>query len=277
MIRKKMTTPSTAATSVASSLASSLASYSSLAGKTAFVSGGGSGIGAVIVAHLAQQGCRVAFCDVAVALSEALASRLAPAPVRFYPCDVRDIAALRATLKAVENELGAITILVNNAARDDRHALEGVTPEYWDECQAVNLRHHFFAAQSVAPSMAKQGGGAIINVGSVSWMRGTPGMIAYTTAKAAISGLTRVLARELGIHNIRVNSVVPGAILTERQIKLWLTPELEREFIKGQCLKFRLTENDVARAVVFLASDEARAITGHNLIVDGGLAQTSAG
>jgi NAD(P)-dependent dehydrogenase (short-subunit alcohol dehydrogenase family) len=265
--------PSSASTSPASSSVL----YPDLAGKTAFVSGGGSGIGAVIVAHLAQQGCRVAFCDVAAAPSEALVSRLAPANVRFYPCDVRDIAVLRETLSAVEHALGAVTILVSNAARDDRHALEEVTPEYWDECQAVNLRHHFFAAQSVAPAMARRGGGAIINMGSVSWMRGTPGMVAYTTAKAAISGLTRVLARELGIHNIRVNSVVPGAILTERQIKLWLTPELERKFIDGQCLKFRLTENDVARAAVFLASDEARAITGHNLIVDGGLAQTSAG
>ncbi len=277
MAANEMATLSTAASAMASSLASSLALYPSLAGKTAFVSGGGSGIGAVIVAHLAQQGCRVAFCDVAAAPSEALVSHFAPAPVRFFPCDVRDIAALRATLNAAEHELGTITILVNNAARDDRHALEEVTPEYWDERQAVNLRHHFFAAQSVAPGMTRQGGGAIINMGSVSWMRGTPGMIAYTTAKAAISGLTRVLARELGVHNIRVNSVVPGAILTERQIKLWLTPELEREFIDGQCLKFRLTENDVARAIVFLASDEARAITGHNLIVDGGLAQTSAG
>jgi NAD(P)-dependent dehydrogenase (short-subunit alcohol dehydrogenase family) len=261
----------------ASSLASSLASYPSLAGHAAFVSGGGSGIGAVIVARLAQQGCRVAFCDVDEAASQALVSRLDSTPVRFHRCDVRDIAALRATLGAVESESGAITILVNNAARDDRHALEEVTPEYWDERQAVNLRHHFFAAQSVAPGMAKRGGGAIINMGSVSWMRATPGMVAYTTAKAAISGLTRVLARELGVHNIRVNSVVPGAILTERQIRLWLTPELEREFIDGQCLKFRLTGNDVAGAVVFLASDEARAITGHDLIVDGGLAQTSAG
>ena len=269
MAAKEMATPNTAA--------SALASYPSLAGKTAFVSGGGSGIGAVIVAHLAQQGCSVAFCDVAAAPSETLVSLLAPAPVRFYHCDVRDIAALRATLAVAANELGAITILVNNAARDDRHDLDEVTPEYWDDRQAVNLRHHFFAAQSVAPAMAKHGGGAIINMGSVSWMRGTPGMIAYTTAKAAISGLTRSLARELGMHNIRVNSIVPGAILTERQIKLWLTPELEREFIDGQCLKFRLTESDVARATLFLASDEARAITGHSLIVDGGLAQTSAG
>jgi NAD(P)-dependent dehydrogenase (short-subunit alcohol dehydrogenase family) len=253
------------------------ASYPSLSGKIAFVSGGGSGIGAVIVAHLAQAGCRVAFCDVDQAQSSALVSRLAPMPVRFHACDVRDIAALRATLATVESEWGGIGVLVNNAARDDRHAIHDVTPEIWDERQAVNLRHHFFAAQSVAPGMAKLGGGSIINMGSVSWMRATPGMVAYTTAKAAISGLTRVLARELGVHNIRVNSIVPGAILTERQIRLWRTPELDRQFIDGQCLKFRLTESDVARAVVFLASDEARAITGHDMIVDGGLAQTSAG
>lgn len=253
------------------------ASYPSLAGRTAFVSGGGSGIGATIVAHLAHQGCRVAFCDIDDASSQALASNLAPAPVQYHRCDVRDIAALRATIDDVGNALGPIAILVNNAARDDRHTVSEITPEYWDERQAVNLRHHFFAAQSVAPGMARQGGGAIINMGSVSWMRGTPGMAAYTTAKAAINGLTRVLARELGAQNIRVNSVAPGAILTERQIKLWLTPELEREFIDGQCLKFRLTESDVARTVLFLASDEARGITGHNLIVDAGLAQTSAG
>ena len=268
-----------AATTMAalSASVSDAASYPSLAGRSAFVSGGGSGIGAVIVAHLAQQGCRVAFCDIDEAASKALVSRLAPSSVRFYRCDVRDIAALRATLDAAAKDSGAITILVNNAARDDRHAMAEITPEYWDERQTVNVRHHFFAAQSLGPVMAAQGGGAIINMGSVSWMRGTPGMVAYTTAKAAVSGLTRVLARELGGQNIRVNSVVPGAILTERQASLWLTPELEREFIDGQCLKFRLTESDVARAVLFLASDEARGITGHNLIVDGGLAQTSAG
>ncbi len=258
-------------------VASSVALYPGLAGKTAFVSGGGSGIGATIVAHLAQQGCRVAFCDVDETASQALVSQLAATPVRFDRCDVRDIAALRATLDAVADALSPVAILVNNAARDDRHPMEEVTPEYWDERQAVNLRHHFFAAQRVAPGMKQLGGGAIINMGSVSWMRATPGMVGYTTAKAAINGLTRTLARELGVHNIRVNSVVPGAILTERQIRLWLTPELEQEFIDGQCLKFRLTADDIARTVVFLASDEARGITGQNLVVDAGLAQTNAG
>ena len=250
--------------------------YPSLADRTVFISGGGSGIGAAIVARFAEQGSRVAFCDIADEPSRALVSRLAPARVRYHRCDVRDISALRQMLSAVEQEFGAITVLVNNAARDDRHKFEDVTPEYWDERLTLNLRHHFFAAQAVVPGMIRAGGGSIVNLGSVSWMRGRTGMVAYTTAKAAINGLTRTLARELGPHNIRVNSVVPGAILTERQQKLWRTPELDREFIEGQCLKFRLSEDDVARGVLFLASDDARGITGQNLLVDAGLAQTSA-
>jgi NAD(P)-dependent dehydrogenase (short-subunit alcohol dehydrogenase family) len=249
-----------------------VASYPSLAGRIVFVSGGGSGIGATIVERFAQQGSRVAFCDVADEPSHALVARLGPAAVCFYGCDVRDIGALRAVLAAVEKDWGAITVLVNNAARDDRHALEDVTPEYWDDRLAVNLRHHFFAAQAVAPGMARSGGGSIINLGSVSWMRGTPGMVAYTAAKAAIHGMTRTLARELGPKNIRVNSLVPGAIDTPRQRTLWITPELEREFLDQQCLKFRLTGDDVARGVLFLASGEARGITGHDLIIDAGLA-----
>ena len=221
------------------------ASYPSLAGRIAFVSGGGSGIGAFIVTRLAEQGCKVAFCDVADAPSQALVAKLVPAVVRYHRCDVRDIAALRAVLAAVENEWGPITALVNNAARDDRHALESVTPEYWDDALAVNLRHHFFAAQAVAPGMARAGGGSVINLGSVSWMRGVAGMVTYTASKAAINGLTRTLARELGPQNIRVNSIVPGAIDTLRQRQLWIGPEKEREFLAQQCLKFRLDEDDV--------------------------------
>ena len=252
-------------------------SYPSLAGKTVFVSGGGSGIGGAMVTRFAAQGCRVAFCDIDDAASTALIATLAPAPVRYHRCDLRDIAALRATLAAVEAEFGAITVLVNNAARDDRHKLEDVTPEYWDERIAVNLRHQFFAVQAVAPGMTKAGGGSIINMGSVSWMRATPGMVAYTTSKAAINGLTRTLARELGARNIRVNAIVPGAVHTVRQKQLWFTPEMDREFLDAQCLKFRLSEDDIARAALFLASDEAHGVTGTNLIVDAGLAQTSAG
>jgi NAD(P)-dependent dehydrogenase (short-subunit alcohol dehydrogenase family) len=256
-------------------VATPVARYPSLAGRVVFVSGGGSGIGADIVAHFAQQEARVAFCDVADEPSNALAARLAPAAVRDYACEVRDIAALRRVLDAIAADWGAITVLVNNAARDDRHPLQSVTPEYWDDCLAVNLRHHFFAAQAVAAGMARAGGGSIINLGSVSWMRGTPGMAAYTAAKAAIHGMTRTLARELGPHNIRVNSLAPGAIDTPRQRALWITPELEREFLDQQCLKFRLSGDDIARGVLFLASDEARGMTGHDLIIDAGLAQTS--
>ncbi|HEX5863501.1 MAG TPA: SDR family NAD(P)-dependent oxidoreductase [Casimicrobiaceae bacterium] len=263
-------------TSVATTVRGSIAGYPSLAGRTVFVSGGGSGIGAFIVERVAQQGSRGAFCDVADEPARALVARLAPSPVRYHRCDVRDIAALRAMLASIESECGPITVLVNNAARDDRHALDSVTPEYWDDGLAVNLRHHFFAAQAVAPGMARAGGGSIVNLGSVSWMKATPGMVAYTTAKAAIHGLTRTLARELGPHNIRVNCLVPGAIDTPRQRELWITPELEREFVDQQCLKFRLDGDDVARGVLFLASDEARGITGHDLIIDAGLALTSA-
>jgi NAD(P)-dependent dehydrogenase (short-subunit alcohol dehydrogenase family) len=166
-------------------------------------------------------------------------------------------------------------VLVNNAARDDRHEVADVTPEYWDDKLAVNLRHHFFAAQAVAPGMREAGGGSIINMGSVSWMRGRPNLVAYTTSKAAVMGLTRTLARSLGGDGIRVNSIVPGAVVTARQQALWLDAAAERELLAQQCLKFRLSEDDIARTALFLASDEARGITGHSLVVDAGLAQTS--
>lgn len=251
------------------------ATYPSLSGRIAFVSGGGSGIGASIVTHLARQGCRVAFCDVDDEASAALVAGLSPAEVRYYRCDVRDVAELRATLARAGRDLGPITVLVNNAARDDRHRIEDVTPELWDDCLATNLRHHFFAIQAVVPQMEAAGGGAVVNMGSVSWMRGRPELVGYTTSKAAIRGLTRTLARELGAKNIRVNGVVPGAISTERQARLWASPDKVKEFIELQCLKYRLVADDVARAVLFLASDEARGCTGHDLIVDAGLAHTS--
>ena len=255
---------------------STRARYPDLAGRTVFVSGGGSGIGAAFVRCFAAQGCQVAFIDIADGPSEALAAELGPS-VRYWRCDVRDIDALRAAIAATRDAFGPIRILINNAARDDRHKMEDVTPEYWDANLAVNLRHHFFATQAVAPQMAEAGGGAIISLGSVAWMRGRPAMVCYTTSKAAISGMTRALARELGERNIRVNSIVPGAIRTARQEALWDTPESVQAFIDAQCLKFRLSEDDVARTALFLASDEARGITGQNLIVDAGLAQTSAG
>jgi len=252
-----------------------LARYPDLAGKTVFVSGGGSGIGAAFVRAFASQGCNVAFVDIADAPSCSLAAELGAA-VRYWRCDVRDIVALKTAIAEAGKTFGPIRVLVNNAACDDRHRFDDMTPEYWDDNQAVNLRHQFFAAQAVAKQMDAAGGGSIINLGSVSWMRGRPALAGYTTAKAAINGLTRTLARELGTRNIRVNCIVPGAIATERQRALWFSPEQEQKFIEQQCLKFRLSEDDVARTALFLASDEARGVTGQNLIVDAGLAQTSA-
>jgi NAD(P)-dependent dehydrogenase (short-subunit alcohol dehydrogenase family) len=250
------------------------ARYPDLAGRTVFVTGGGSGIGAAFVRAFAAQGARVAFVDIDESASRTLAGELGEA-VDYRHCDVRDIEALQTAIDEAGRALGPVRILVNNAARDDRHAFDQVTPAYWDDNLAVNLRPHFFAAQAAARQMIAAGGGAIVNLGSVSWMRGRPQLAAYTTAKAAIMGLTRTLARELGVHGIRVNSIVPGAVATARQQALWVSPEAEREFLEQQCLKFRLSEHDVARTALFLASDEARAITGHSLVVDGGLAQTS--
>jgi NAD(P)-dependent dehydrogenase (short-subunit alcohol dehydrogenase family) len=215
----------------------------------------------------------VAFVDILREASEALAARLGgqgmPAPL-FIPCDLRDIAALRAAVARVEARWGAVRVLVNNAAHDERHAIEAVTPEYWDDRFAVNLRHQFFAAQAVAPGMAAAGGGSIVNFGSTSWMVGQGGMPAYLSAKAAVAGLTRALARDLGPRGIRVNAVVPGWIMTERQIALWLTPEGEEELMRRQCLKRKLVPEDIARVVCFLASDESGACTSQSYVVDGG-------
>jgi len=249
------------------------ASYPSLEGRVVFVTGGGSGIGASIVEHFCAQGSRVAFVDIERAASETLVDTIErrgqPAPA-FLPCDVRDIAALRAALAQVRDRLGPIRVLVNNAAHDERHTIERVTPEYWDDRFAVNLRHQFFAAQAVAPDMAAAGGGAIVNFGSTSWLVGQGGMPAYLSAKAAIAGLTRALARDFGPMNIRVNCIVPGWIMTERQVRLWLTPEGEQELLRRQCLKRKLLPEDVARVVLFFAADDSGACTSQSYIVDGG-------
>jgi len=249
------------------------ASYPSLEERVVLVTGGGSGIGASVVEHLCAQRARVAFVDVAREVSEALVARVrasgAPAPA-FIPCDLRDIAALRAAVAETRARLGPIRVLVNNAAHDERHSIESVTPEYWDDRFAVNLRHQFFAGQAVAPEMAAAGGGSIINFGSTSWMVGQGGMPAYLSAKAAVAGLTRALARDLGPRGIRVNSIVPGWIMTERQIALWLTPEGEQELMRRQCLKRKLVPEDIARVVLFLAADDSGACTNQSYIVDGG-------
>jgi NAD(P)-dependent dehydrogenase (short-subunit alcohol dehydrogenase family) len=249
------------------------ASYPSLAGRVVFVTGGGSGIGASIVEHLCAQRARVAFVDIqreaSRALVEAIEARGLEAPA-FIPCDVRDIAALRSAIAEARARLGPIRVLVNNAAHDERHSIESVTPEYWDERFAVNLRHQFFAAQAVVPEMVAAGGGSIINFGSTSWLVGQGGMPAYLSAKAAVAGLTRALARDLGPMGIRVNSIVPGWIMTERQIKLWLTPEGEQELLRRQCLKRKLLPEDVARVVLFFAADDSAACTNQSYVVDGG-------
>jgi NAD(P)-dependent dehydrogenase (short-subunit alcohol dehydrogenase family) len=251
--------------------------YAGLEDRLVFISGGASGIGLALVEHFAEQGAKVAFCDLDAAAGKAVVERLASArhAPRFSPCDIRDVKAYQALLAAVEKEAGAVRVLINNAGNDQRHTLAELTSESWDDAIAVNLKHHVFAIQQVAPGMAAAGGGSIINLGSVSWMRGRPQLTGYIAAKAAISGMTRGMARELGEANIRVNALVPGAVATPRQAALWRDAEADKRFIESQCLKFRLEPSHIARAALFLASDDSAAITGQNLIVDAGLAQVS--
>jgi NAD(P)-dependent dehydrogenase (short-subunit alcohol dehydrogenase family) len=249
------------------------ATYPSLADKVVLVTGGGSGIGASIVEHFCAQGARVAFLDVDTEASESLIAAIGArghTVPEFVRCDLTDIEALRLAIDEVKGQLGPVRVLVNNAANDQRHAIEDVTPAYWDERMAVNLRHQFFAAQAVQADMATAGGGAIVNLGSITWIAGQGGMPAYSAAKAAVVGLTRSLARDLGPREIRVNCVLPGWIMTERQRTLWLTPEAERGLLEAQCLKRKLQPAEVARMVLFLASDEASGCTAQNYIVDGG-------
>lgn len=249
-----------------------IATYPSLKDRVVLVTGGGSGIGEEIVRQFARQGSRVAFLDIKVEESEALVRALGAEGRKtvFLECDLTDIAALRAAIRTIQEEMGPITILINNAANDQRHPMEDVTPEYWDDRMAVNIRHQFFAAQAVAPGMIAAGGGVIINMGSSSWMLGQGGMPGYTTAKSAVMGLTRSLATDLGPKNIRVLCVVPGWIMTQRQLDNWMTPEGEAELMKCQCLKRKLYPLDIARPVLFFASDEAAACTAQSYIVDGG-------
>ncbi len=246
--------------------------YPSLKGRTVLITGGGSGIGEAIVEHFAAQGSKVGFLDIKEAESKALAARLRRKrqTVHFEPCDLTDIEALRKAIKAVRKALGPITILVNTAAHDERHKIEDVTPEYFDDRIRVNLRHQFFTVQAVVADMKKARNGAIINMGSTSWMLGSTGMPVYTAAKAAVLGLTRGLAHELGEFNIRVNSVAPGWIMTERQKTLWVTPGAIEKLMDDQCLRRTLEPADIARAVLFYASDEAGACTNQSVVFDGG-------
>lgn len=249
------------------------ATYPSLKGRTVFVTGGGSGIGASIVEHFCAQQAKVAFVDISRSESESLATRIRdrgdPAPL-FIECDLRDIAALQAAIDRVGRELGPIRVLVNNAGNDDRHHFEGVTTAYWDDRVAVNLRHQFFAAQAAYPQMKGAGGGSIINFGSISWMNSEGGYAVYTACKAGVQGLTRSFARDFGPANIRVNTVVPGWVMTERQVKLWLDEAGERQISELQCLKEKVYPPDIARMVLFLGADDSRLCTAQDFVVDAG-------
>ena len=249
------------------------ATYPDLAGRSVLVTGGASGIGAQIVRRFCEQGSKVAFLDIDRGAAEELVAAIADKGLTrplFQACDLRDIDALRACIARAGEANGPISVVVNNAARDDRHPFDTVTPEYWDERFAVNLRHQFFAAQAAYPMMKQAGGGSVINMGSTSWMVGQGGMAAYTAAKSAVLGLTRSLARDWGPDNIRVNSIAPGWIMTERQIALWLTPDSEAELMKAQCLKEKLYPPDIARMILWLAADDSRLVTAQQFIVDGG-------
>jgi NAD(P)-dependent dehydrogenase (short-subunit alcohol dehydrogenase family) len=249
------------------------ARYPSLNGKAVLITGGASGIGASTVAHYAVQGAKVGFIDRDQAAAEALLGVFREAGMAaplFVACDLTDIAAGRAAVQRIEGELGPIRVLVNNAARDDRHTIAEVTPQYWDDRINVNLRHQFFMAQAVAGGMAKAGGGSIVNLGSTSWQICTDNLAVYQAAKAGVVGLTRALARDLGPSAIRVNHVSPGWIMTERQKSLWVTPEKLAANTERQCLKDTLKPHDVARMVLFLGADDSAMCSAQTFIVDAG-------
>lgn len=250
-------------------MTSNFAIYPSLKNKTVFITGGASGIGADMVQCFAEQGSKVGFVDLDAAGSAALKEKLGD-NVDFEVCDIRDIEQFQTALGKLAERLGPATVLVNNAARDDRHDWREVTPEYFDERLAVNIRHHFFAIQAVAPGMIEAGGGSIINMGSNSWWEAGGNFPAYTTSKAAVHGLTRTMARDLGEHRIRVNTVVPGWIMTDRQKELWVTEESIEKHRDRQCLKDLIDPIYVARMVLFLASDDAAMCTANNYMVEAG-------
>ncbi|WP_281857458.1 SDR family NAD(P)-dependent oxidoreductase [Litoreibacter halocynthiae] len=246
---------------------SEFAIYPSLKGKRVLVTGGASGIGGLTVAAFADQGAKVAFLD---RDAEASAQVSQATGASHSLCDLRDISAMQTAIEALADELGAFDVLVNNAARDDRHDWRDVTPEYWDERMQNNLRHMFFTIQAVAPGMIEAGQGSIINLGSNSWMEAGGGFPAYATAKSAVHGLTRTMARDLGDHRIRVNTVVPGWIMTERQKELWVTAASIEKHRDRQCLPDLIDPIYVARMVLFLASDDAAMCTANNFMVEAG-------
>ena len=251
---------------------SEIATYPSLKNKVVLITGGASGIGESIVKKFLEQGSRVAFIDKEQKLGTNLVQKLDQYKYKalFKKCDLINIPNLKKTIKDIKKQIGKISILINSAANDTRHDFDSVTPEYWDNRLHVNLRHFFFTIQSTYKDMKDLGGGSIVNLGSFSWMKGTPGMPGYTTAKSAIAGLTKTFARELGQYNIRVNCVVPGLIATERQKKLWITPAIKKDTLNRQCIKRLLAPEDISIVVLFFASDQSSGCTAQNYIVDGG-------
>ncbi|MER8384088.1 SDR family oxidoreductase [Mesorhizobium sp. M1428] len=251
------------------------ATYPSLTDRVVLISGGASGIGADMVRAFASNGARVAFLDVQDEPAEALVRELGGAAGQaplYLHCDVTDVDALKASVESVRARLGPIAVLVNNAANDQRHPIDGVTAEYWDRSFDVNLRHHFFAAQAVHPHMKELGFGSIVNFSSIAWRFGADQMVAYATAKGAVVALTRALARSFGPDNIRVNAVEPGAVMTERQRELWFkTQEAVDQTVQRQLIRRVLLGEEIARTVLFLAADDSRMITKQSITVDAGL------
>jgi NAD(P)-dependent dehydrogenase (short-subunit alcohol dehydrogenase family) len=253
--------------------ASQFAAYPTLRGRVVVVTGGASGIGESVVEHFVRQSSQVVFLDIQDAAAATLIDRLGAAGVSspvFLHCDLTDIGAVKASVAEIERRFQRIDVLINNAGNDTRHTVEEVTPEYWDRCMAINLKQQFFMAQAVIPSMRQARQGAVINMSSIAWLIPSTGLPVYVTAKAAIVGLTRTLAHELGADNIRVNCVLPGAILTDRQRKLWLTDLYKAEVLGRQALKRLLLPEEVARLVLFLAADDSSGIANQSYIVDGG-------
>jgi len=250
------------------------AQYFDLKGKRALVSGGASGIGSSIVEHLCEQGVEVYFFDIDKKEAQKTIYRIKKKKFKiptFIKCNIKKIQKYKTSILNIIKKKGPIDILVNNASNDQRHSLEEITEKYWDERMAINLKHYLFAIQTVKKSMIKNKGGSIINLGSVSWFRGAVMFPAYSIAKAGIYGLTRSLARDLGEHNIRINSIAPGSIATKRQSKLWLNPKFKKEILKKQCLSRQLLPQDVSKMLLYLASDVSSGCTKQNFTVDGGL------
>lgn len=250
-----------------------LATYPSLRGRPVIITGGATGIGAAFVRAFAEQGAAVAFVDIQDEPASVQSAELAEAgcPRPWYRhCDLRDVEALQAAIADAAAALGPVRVLVNNAASDDRHAVEAVTPAYWDERLQINLRHQFFAAQAVFPMMRNAGGGSIVNLGSMGWKIASGGYPCYAAAKAAVHGLTRGLARDFGRAGVRVNTLVPGWVMTERQLKLWVDAEAEALIDRSQCLAGRVQPWHIARMALFLASDDAAMCSAQEFTVDGG-------